>query len=89
MTTYQIVRIIPTYHYSTDALIGYSADPLPMAYFSEALANKLAGRMQDADYNACGDDSFRVVEYGASAFHLSASNRFIPNDRDAFSDMPF
>jgi hypothetical protein len=82
--TYQIVRIVPQYHFSTDALIGYKACPLPMSYVSEALAHKLAGNLRDADYNSCGDDDFAVVEYGKSVWsnrrHVSQTN---------FDDMPF
>lgn len=39
-----------------------------MTYQSEALAQKLASRLQDADYKDCGDASFRVVQVGESPF---------------------
>lgn len=84
MTTYQIIRIVPNYNSFTDALIGYSAHPLPMSYVNEKLAHKLAGRLTDADYEACGDDTFAVVEYGKSVWshrrHLSQAT---------LDDMPF
>lgn len=87
MTTYQIVRIVPQYHCSTDALIGYNAYPLPMSYTNEKLAHILAGRLTDADYNAFGDDSFAVVEYGKSVWshrrHTTQAKSFVDND------MPF
>lgn len=82
--TFQIVRISPVYHCTTDAMIGSKADRLPMAYSSEALAHKLAGRWTDEDYRNYGDDHFVVVPYGASPFSEAIRPTF-----DAFADMPF
>lgn len=62
---YQIVCVYPIFSPFTDALIGAKAQRLPMAYTVKALAEKLAGRMTQANYEGCGDDQFVVVEYGA------------------------
>ena len=66
--TFQIVRIIPTRCPSTDAFIGSRAEPLPMAYTSQALAERLAGRWGYQDYLCGGEDCFTVVPYGGSPY---------------------
>lgn len=81
---YQIVRIYPLYHAFTDAMIGSAAQRLPMAYHSEALAHKLAGRLTDEDYRSCGDDHFVVVPYGESPFRFRLPAPAAPAD-----DCPF
>lgn len=65
---FEIVRIDPIFCSITDGMIGSRATRLPMAYQSEVLAQKLAGRLRDADYKSCGDASFRVVPVGGSPF---------------------
>ncbi len=65
---FEIVRIDPVFCSITDGMIGSRATRLPMAYQSEALAQKLAGRLGDADYKSCGDACFKVVPVGQSPF---------------------
>ena len=59
---YQIARVTPIHHFSTDAMIGTRTILLPMVYQSKALAEKLSGRLHDAEYEACGDDYFFVAD---------------------------
>lgn len=66
--SYQIVRVWPVYHWSTDHLMGSKAEALPMSYKSEALAHKLAGKLSREAYEGCSDDSFYVIPYGGSPF---------------------
>ena len=67
-TQYQIVCIMPVYCAFTDANIGSKARRLPMTYFSEALARKLAGRMSDENRAHHGDDIFLVCGVYESAY---------------------
>jgi hypothetical protein len=61
---FQIIERFPVYCQITDGLIGSSGRRLPMAYRSQALAEKLASRLSQASYESCGDSSFSVVKYG-------------------------
>ena len=61
---YQIVRLTPVYHFSTDAYLGTRVVERSHGYLSRALAHKLAARRWSADYEGCGDDSFYVVPFG-------------------------
>ena len=65
---FQIVRYSPIHCQITDALVGTRARTLPMTYRFEALARKLAGRMERSAYENCSDDTFGVINAGASAF---------------------
>lgn len=65
---FQIVRYHPTYCPITDALMGSTAERLPMTYFNRRLAAKLAGRMEAVAYDACSDASFRVIGVNESAY---------------------
>lgn len=82
--TYQIVEERPTYCQITDGITGSSFHRLPMSYTSEALAQKLAARLHDEDYRDCGDNSYFVIEYGASVF-----KRIYARIQQTSDDMPW
>lgn len=65
---FEIVRVTPVFSPITDGCIGSRAERLPMAYQSEAFARKLAGHLEAAEFNSCGDATFKVRPYGQSAF---------------------
>lgn len=66
---FQIVEIQPTHHGVTDAIIGsHVANREPYAYYSAALAWKIASILSKAEYDAYGDGYFVVVKYGSSPF---------------------
>jgi len=84
--TFQICRISPVHHFSTDAMIGSNATRLPMNYNSEALAHKLAGRLARQEYEGFGDDYFVVVPFGGSPWRDVVRQASAMSDLD---DMPF
>ena len=87
---YQIVEIRPTHCQITDGIIGSSAHPLPMTYRSEALAHKLAGRIAEAHYENCGDNSYVVVEAGKSPYQPRVDfSQWRSWPIDADTDFPF
>lgn len=86
---FQIVRIAPRHCPITDAMTGSTAHRLPMAYHSSDLAHKLAGRMHQADYEACGDDTFIVVPYGACPFTRAHHRPMQMLDWNATGPIPF
>lgn len=59
-----IIRTSPVYCQITDGQIGSTSRGIPYAYETQALAHKLAGRMEQESYDGCGDDHFWVAEYG-------------------------
>ncbi len=61
---FQIFRLDPWHCPITDGLVGHKTVALPMVYHSEALANKIAERKQDEDYQHCGDSHFMVAPAG-------------------------
>jgi hypothetical protein len=61
---FQIWETQPVYCQITDGQIGSTSRPLPMVYRSEALARKLAARIETEHYENCGDGSFSVVPVG-------------------------
>lgn len=65
---FEIVRVTPIYCPITDGCIGSRAERLPMAYQSQAFAEKLAGHLGRAEAESCGDATFKVVPVGAAAF---------------------
>lgn len=83
--SFQIVRYFPTYCPFTDARTGTKAQRLPMSYSSEALAHKLAGRMETASYESCGDDVFAVIPYGGDVWR----DKLVPNLRQILDDIVF
>lgn len=85
MTKFQIIRYVANYCPIYGGMNGSRAERLPMAYSSEALARKLAGRLHQADYDGGGDDSYGVVAYGASAY----PQRYGVMTERATDDMPF
>jgi hypothetical protein len=68
MAFFRIYELRPVYCPITDAQIGTKAVPLPMTYWSELLAHKLAGRIERDHYENCGDSTYRVVKVGESPF---------------------
>lgn len=83
--TYQIVRYVADYCPIHGGMSGSHAVRLPMTYNSLRLARKLAERLEDQEYRGCGDDTFRVVEYGAPAYSFRGGYG-VPVTSD---DMPF
>ena len=81
---FRIVRASPIHCGITDGIIGTSYRALPMTYNVEALARKLAGRMEQAHYDACGDDAFFVTKCG-EPLHRP---RPVPFET-SLDDMPF
>jgi wyosine [tRNA(Phe)-imidazoG37] synthetase (radical SAM superfamily) len=66
--TFQICQISPIYCQITDGHVGSKAKILPMTYYTEKLAHKLAAKMTQNDYDGYGDDHFAVVKTGDNPF---------------------
>lgn len=62
--SFQIFRVAPWHCPLTDGLVGSKVFPLPMVYSNQRLAEKLAGRLSDAEYEGCGDDHFVAAPVG-------------------------
>ena len=76
---YQICRISPIYHHSTDGIIGSRATTLPNLYETVACAEAIASKLHHENYESCGDDSFEIIVPGESVFdnrRLSLIARF-------------
>lgn len=65
---FQIVRLTPVYHFSTDAYLGTKVAERSHGYLTLALAHKIASARAQADYEGYGDDSFVVVPFGGSPY---------------------
>jgi hypothetical protein len=61
---FQIFRLDPWHCPITDGLVGHKTVALPMVYQSQRLAEKLAARRAEEDYNSCGDSGFVVAPVG-------------------------
>lgn len=84
MTRYQIMRVSPIYHWSTDGLIGSKTSPATlMNYLTEALAQKLASRL-NIEEERYGDDYFYVATTDAPSVI-----RYGKEPGDWEGDMPF
>lgn len=86
--TFQIVELYPTYCPFTDAITGTGSYALPMAYFSRALAMKLANRKGASAHAYDSESRYEVVPYGLSPFdrrNLQAPDREAVN----LDDFPF
>lgn len=85
--TYQIIRGYPLHDWSTDAIIGTGYCPLPMTYYSKALALKLAARLHQQAYDGCGDDHYEVISTvtGKRVWHEREPGFAVMLD----DDMPF
>lgn len=88
-TLFQIVEARPTYCQITDGIIGTSYHRLPMTYHNRWYAGKLAGRIGDVHYEACGDSSYFVVEADQPVLsRLGRPNR-VAFPVDAVDECPF
>jgi hypothetical protein len=61
---YQIVIQSPRYCPITDGIIGSQFQRLPNAYETLVCARAIASRLATEDYEAGGDDSYRVITWG-------------------------
>lgn len=85
---FQIVRIDPLHHHSTDAIIGCQCSWRgEYAYHNPKCAGAIAARMQCADYERGGDGVFYVIRHGGSA--LKPIHDAIQAVQDELFDCPF
>jgi hypothetical protein len=80
---FQIVEIYPTYCPHTDGLTG-SVSRIVRYCETEGFARKIAGVMEQRDFDGCGDSSFRAMPLGRLDGYLS-----YPQPTPCADDFPF
>ena len=89
---YQIIRYQAQYCPIRGGMTGGSkAVRLPMTYRNRTLAEKLASRMHQEDYDGGGDDSYGVKAVGESAYpvYSRSVSRVTGRPLEEFDTIPF
>jgi hypothetical protein len=66
---FRIDRLVAIEHPIYGGICGSRREPTERVYQTAALAHRIAGRLAQADFDACGDDSFQVVDLATGRAH--------------------